>query len=544
MRLETSQTISAPPKRREPGGMDLAARSFFGFRRASKALRLFLAIAGPGIIVMVADNDAGGITPYTTTGAQYGMHLLWFLILLGPVAYYVQEMTVRLGAVTKRGHAEAIFASFGRIWGWFSLLDLVVTDWLTMITEFIGMTAALSIFHVPPIITVILVWIIMGSMIMSGRYWTWEKIALVFCLVNLIYIPAAFMVHPSIHDVLYGSFIPHLPPGGFTNTLFFMLMANIGTTIAPWMLFFQQSSVVDKGLKEKDIKFGKLDTAIGAVLTVVVAVVLIIVCGQLLYGTQVDDAAQAAVAIMPTSKFIGTIFAIGLFDAGLLGAVCISLASSWAFGEVFGWAHSLNTKIKEAPWFYAYYFFDLLLAGTVVLIPRAPLVLITLFVQVIATTLLPAALVFLIILLNDKKTMGKYVNTRWENIANITIVLAVIITSTLYAVSTIFPNWFGASDQPQESTVSMHISWRMVVGTILHWRKVLLAAAPVAAIAVWIGYRALQSLRPQVREINRKYAKPEVPMTPFVRFCLIGLRIYLLLLVCLMLSKFVIAARS
>jgi Mn2+/Fe2+ NRAMP family transporter len=252
------------------------------------------------------------------------------------------------------------------------------------------------------------------------------------------------MVHPSIKEVLYGSFIPHLPPGGFTNTLFFMLMANIGTTIAPWMLFFQQSSVVDKGLKEKDIKFGKADTAIGSVLTVVVAVVLIVVCGKLLYGQQINDAAQAAIAIMPTSRFIGTVFAIGLFDAGLLGAVCISLASSWAFGEVFGWAHSLNHKIKEAPWFYAYYFFDLLLAGTVVLIPRAPLVLITLFVQVIATTLLPAALVFLIILLNDKKTMGRYTNTRWENIANITIVLAVIITSTLYAISAIFPNMFGS----------------------------------------------------------------------------------------------------
>jgi NRAMP (natural resistance-associated macrophage protein)-like metal ion transporter len=434
------ERIKAPP---DPG-MNLLARSFFGLRRSSKALRLFLAIAGPGIIVMVADNDAGGITTYTTTGAQYGMHLLWFLILLGPVAYYVQEMTVRLGAVTKRGHAEAIFASFGRFWGWFSLLDLVLTDWLTMITEFIGMTAAMSIFHIPPLLTVVIVWIVMGSMILSGRYWTWEKITLVFCLVNLIYIPAAFMVHPSIKEVLYGSFIPHLPPGGFTNTLFFMLMANIGTTIAPWMLFFQQSSVVDKGLKEKDIKFGKADTAIGSVLTVVVAVVLIVVCGKLLYGQQINDAAQAAIAIMPTSRFIGTVFAIGLFDAGLLGAVCISLASSWAFGEVFGWAHSLNHKIKEAPWFYAYYFFDLLLAGTVVLIPRAPLVLITLFVQVIATTLLPAALVFLIILLNDKKTMGRYTNTRWENIANITIVLAVIITSTLYAISAIFPNMFGS----------------------------------------------------------------------------------------------------
>jgi Mn2+/Fe2+ NRAMP family transporter len=202
---------------------------------------------------------------------------------------------------------------------------------------------------------------------------------------------------------------------------------------------------VDKGLDEKDIKFGKVDTGIGAVLTVVCAVVLIIVCGTLLYNPDnpIGDAAQAAIAMMPTSRFIGTTFAIGLFDAGLLGAVCISLASSWAFGEVFGWAHSLNQKIREAPWFYAYYFFDLVLAGTVTLALTGPAqVMVTLFVQVIATTLLPAALVFLILLLNDKKTMGGHVNTRWQNIANIGIVTSIVVCSTFYALTTVFPNMF------------------------------------------------------------------------------------------------------
>ncbi|MDE2039564.1 MAG: divalent metal cation transporter [Elusimicrobia bacterium] len=420
--------------------MNFISKIFYEYRRALKALGLFLSIAGPGIIVMVADNDAGGITTYTTTGAQTGMHLLWFLIILGPVAYFVQEMTVRLGAVTKRGHAEAIFDAFGSFWGWFSLLDLVVTDWLTMITEFIGMTAAMSIFHIPAPVTVVICWTIMGAMIMSGRYWTWEKIALGFCVINMIYVPAAFMVHPSVHDVVFNSFVPHFPPGGLTNDLFFLLMANIGTTIAPWMLFFQQSSVVDKGMQEKDIVFGKIDTAIGALLTVIVAAVLIVVTGTLLNGAQVQDAAAAAIKLMPMNRYIGTFVAIGLFDAGLLGAICISLASSWAFGEVFGWAHSLNHKIHEAPWFYAYYFFDLLLAGTVVLIPGAPLVLITLFVQVIATTLLPAALVFLILLLNDEKTMGKYKNTLFENVANIGITLVIIVLSTMYGVTTLFPN--------------------------------------------------------------------------------------------------------
>jgi Mn2+/Fe2+ NRAMP family transporter len=419
--------------------MNGLSKLYYRYKKLLKIIRLFFIIAGPGIIVMVADNDAGGITTYTATGAKYGFHLIWFLILLGPVAYYVQEMTVRLGAVTKRGHAEAIFHSFGAFWGWFSLLDLVLVDWLTMITEFIGMTAALSIFGVPPLITVIVSWIMMGTMVIQGRYWTWEKAALVFCALNLIYIPAAFMINPPISKVLHGCLIPQLPPGGFTNELFFFLMANIGTTIAPWMVFFQQSAVVDKSLQEKDITGGKVDTAVGSFFTVVVAAFCVILTGTLLPGQNISDAASAAARFMGISKYLGTFLAIGLFDAGFLGAICISLASSWAFGEVFGWAHSLNNKVKEAPWFYAYYFFDLLLAGTVVLIPRAPLVLITLFVQVIAVTLLPAALVFLILLLNNEDTMGRYKNSTFQNVANITIVTLIVVVSTLYGISALFP---------------------------------------------------------------------------------------------------------
>lgn len=421
--------------------MNIFSKFYYRYRRIVKMIKLYLLLAGPGIIVMVADNDAGGITTYAATGAKYGYGLLWFLVILGPVAYFVQEMTVRLGAVTKRGHAEAIFDAFGPFWGWFSLLDLVFTDWLTLITEFIGMTAALHIFRIPPVITVAAVCTIMGIMVIRGRYWTWEKLALVFCALNLIYVPAAFLVHPSIGDVIHTGFIPHFP-GGLNGTLFFFLMANIGTTIAPWMVFFQQSSVVDKGLQEKDIFWGKLDTAIGSIVTVLVAIFVIVVTGTLLHGMDIESAEQAARTLMPLNRYLGTFLAIGLFDAGFLGAVCISLASSWSFGEVFGWAHSLNNKIREAPWFYACYFMMLLSAGGVVLIPGAPLVLITLFVQVIATTLLPAALVFLIILLNDEKLMGAYKNTLFQNLVNISIVAAIIVLSTLYSVSALFPNFF------------------------------------------------------------------------------------------------------
>ena len=418
--------------------MDLGSTFFYKYRRFVKTLQIYLLLSGPGLIVMLADNDAGGITTYTVTGAKFGYGLIWFLLLLLPVAYVVQEMTVRLGAVTKRGHAEAIFDAFGSFWGWFSFLDLALVNWLTLITEFIGMTAALMIFHIPPFVTVTIVSVIMMLMVLQGRYWTWEKIALLFAALNLIYIPAAFMVHPSVGEVLSVGLIPHFP-GGFNATLFFFLMANIGTTIAPWMIFFQQSAVVDKGMKEKDIPWGQMDTLIGSAFTVIIAIFLVIVTGTVLYGSEVESAAQAASILITTNPWLGTFIAIGLFDAGFLGAICISLASSWAFGEVFGWAHSLNLKIREAPWFYACYFFALISAGAVVLIPNAPLVLITLFVQVIAVTLLPAALVFLILLLNNEGIMGKYRNSRLQNVAAIVIVMAIIVLSTLFGITTLFP---------------------------------------------------------------------------------------------------------
>ena len=421
--------------------MNPLSRLYYSFHKMWKSVQLYLILAGPGIVVMVADNDAGGITTYAATGAKYGFNLIWFLLILIPVAYYVQEMTVRLGAVTKRGHAEAIFDAFGALWGWFSLVDLMIVDWLTLVTEFVGMTAALQIFGVPPWLTVMAVCVLMGIIVLNGRYWTWEKITLLFCALNLLYIPAAFMVNPSVHDILRNGLIPNFP-GGFNGQLFFYLMANIGTTIAPWMLFFQQSAVVDKGMLEKDIPWGKFDTFLGSILTVVVAVFIVVVTGTVLHGVEIDSASQAAESLMKTNHWVGAFMAIGLFDAGLLGAICISLASSWAFGEIFGWAHSLNTKIKEAPWFYASYFFTLITAGLVVLIPGAPLVLITLFVQVVAVTLLPAALVFLILLLNDKATMGEFCNTKSQNVIAGIIVVVIVALSTLYGVSTLFPSLF------------------------------------------------------------------------------------------------------
>ncbi len=426
--------------------------------RSKRRVAMFLSVLGPGLITMVADNDAGGISTYSITGSQYGFKLLWIFFILLPVAYYIQEMTVRLGAVTKRGHAEAIFEGFGKFWGWFSLFDLAVVNWLTLVTEYIGMTEAMSIFGIPTWITYLAVTLVLFAVVLTGRYWTFEKLTLLFCLFNLVYIPAAFwaMKSPTVPGwgaVVDGFIKPGLG-GGLTASLLFVILANIGTTITPWQVFFQQSSVVDKGLDIKDIKYGKWDTFVGSFLTCVVAVFIIIATGAAFHyhvpPITVEDAKQTANAIVPLipsgkGRAAQALFAIGLFDAGFLGALCISLSSSGAIGEVFGWAHSLNKGVREAPWFYLIYVGTLLTSGAVVLIPGAPLVEITMYVQIVAVTLLPAALMFLILILNDEGFMGPYVNTRWQNIANWSIVIAFVIISTVFAFSTLFPGWLSKS---------------------------------------------------------------------------------------------------
>ncbi len=425
--------------------MKLLPRAYYLYRRIWKRLAIFSAIAGPGIIVMVADNDAGGITTYAITGSRYGFNLVWLIIVFCILAYFVQEMTVRLGAVTKRGHAEAIFDGFGPFWGWFSLIDLTFVNFLTIVTEFIGMVAAAKIFGVPPILTIVAAVVFLTLLVSSGTYWTFERITMVFCILNLVYIPAAFLAKPDWHVIAHDIFLPTFS-GGLTTPLLTLIMANIGTTIAPWMLFFQQSAVVDKELDEKDIPYAKIDTALGSVLTGLGAAFIMIATGSTLHviGLNITEASEAALALVPfAGQYAGALFAIGLFDAGLLGAICISLSSSWAFGEVFGWAHTLNVKVKSSPWFYLFYFLNVALAGAIVLIPNAPFVLITLFVQIIAVTLLPAALVFLILLLNQKELMGPYVNTRFQNVIDWAIVVAVIAVSSLYGISTIFPNLLG-----------------------------------------------------------------------------------------------------
>jgi len=294
--------------------------------------------------------------------------------------------------------------------------------------------------------------------VITGKYWTFEKVTLFFCLFNLVYIPAAIWamhtgnVKEGWTAVARGFFHPEFNFGMSGVALLTLIMANIGTTITPWQIFFQQSAVVDKGMEIKDIKYGKFDTFFGSFMTCVVAAFIIIATAGVFHFNpdqsqgyrEIDSAAKTA-AVMPQvlhgqwGQWAKVLFAIGLFDAGLLGSLCISLATSWALGEVFGWAHSLNKTVREAPWFYVAYVLMLMSAGVVSLIASVDVQnIVTIFVQVVAVTLLPAALVFLILLLNDVPLMGKFVNTRWQNVANWAIVIFVIVMSTVFGISVLF----------------------------------------------------------------------------------------------------------
>ncbi|MCY2931632.1 MAG: divalent metal cation transporter [Planctomycetota bacterium] len=429
--------------------------------RLKRRWAVLLAVLGPGIITMVADNDAGGISTYTQTGAKTGFSLLWVFLILVPMVYYVQEMTVRLGAVTKRGHAEAVFDSFGPFWGWFTVFVLVLINWLTLVTEYIGMTQAMKLFLIPEWVTILAVSLLLMGIVVSGKYWTFERITLVFCLFNMIYIPAAIwaMKTGNVADgwaaVGRGFVWPEWGGQGMLvgGGLVTLVMANIGTTVTPWQIYFQQSAVVDKGMDIKDVAFGKIDTLFGALLTCAVGAFIVITAAAVFYfhpqgPIRIESAAEAAREMPnamsgPWGPWARVFFAIGLFDAGLLGALCISLATSWSLGEVFGWAHSLNKSVREAPWFYVAYLLMLFSAGAVSLVANTRVEdHITIIVQVVAVTLLPCTLVFLLLMLNDKGLMGQHVNTRWQNIANGSIIAFVIGMSCVFALSELFPGLF------------------------------------------------------------------------------------------------------
>jgi len=402
-------------------------------------------VFGPGLIVMEADNDAGAVSTYMQAGGQYGLHLLWTLIVLLPICYFVQEMVARLGIATGKGHAAMIYERFGKWWGRFSLFDLLVVNFLTLITEFAAISLALSAMGVNPWISVPVSAFGLTLIVVTGSYLRWERIVIALCLIDLTWFALAYLVHPDWAAVGRSTIAPTIPAGGITSSLVFLVIAIVGTTIAPWQLFFQQSCVAEKRLRFSDLKWARLDTLIGATFTVVVAGAMMLV-GNYGYqrGITFEDPAQLAIALAPMAGHLvrdGVLLL--MVNAAVLGTTAISLASAWAYGEVRGWPHSLHKKLWEAPGFYATYIACVGAAAAFVLIPHVPLQLVIISVQVFAGLILPSAIIFLQLLLNDHELLGeRWVNRPWNNVINWTIIVVLFALSLLLAAQVMLPNLF------------------------------------------------------------------------------------------------------
>jgi Mn2+/Fe2+ NRAMP family transporter len=416
-----------------------AARGGRGLR--GRAWLLWLLI-GPGILVMLGENDGPSMLSYAATGAKFGVgFFLPFVVLTFGMALVVQEMTVRLGAATHRGHAELIFERFGPFWGWFSMIDLGIGNFLTLITEFIAIRA-------PPWAAVLVALAVLFSALLSHRYWTWERAVLAAAAFNLIFVPVALMAHPHWGAVGH-AFITWKPLPGFNRDTVLIVLSDIGATVTPWMLFFQQSATVDKGLTTKDIRFGRIDTVLGAGLAAAAAVGAILATAPLFGRISAEnfEAAQFAQALVPViGRFGAALFALGMVEAGIVASITISTSSAYAFGEVARRPHSLNLPVNQGKSFYAVLGLCAAAAAGIVLIPGLPLVFVVLVVNVVAVLAMPPALVFLYLLVNDKEIMEGVKSPAWMNALAAAVVVVLTAAGILYGLSVVAPGalaWIG-----------------------------------------------------------------------------------------------------
>ncbi len=433
------------------GGIDAAVQQPVRGRlvrsKWARNILTFLMVFGPGLIVMEADNDAGAVSTYVQSGAQYGTRLLWLLLILLPVTYFVQEMVVRLGIATGKGHAAMIYQRFGKWWGLFSLIDLQLVNFLTLVTEFAAIALALSHMGVSANIGVPISAVALIIMVLTGSYLRWERTVVFLCLLDLSWVVMAFKLRPEFGEIAHNTLVPGLPAGGVTAGLVFLVIAIVGTTIAPWQLFFQQSCIADKRLRFADLNMGRLDTFIGAVFTIIVAGCMMIAGNAArMHGIAFADPAQMANDLhLVTGEAIRYGILLMMINAAVLGTTAISLSSAWAYGEVRGWPHSLQLPTSEAKGFYGTYVACVGLAAAIVLIPGAPLQLIILGVQVLAGIMLPSAIIFLQLLLNDKELLGeKYVNKKWNNWVNWIIIVVLFTLSLVLAAQVVAPRLFPA----------------------------------------------------------------------------------------------------
>jgi Mn2+/Fe2+ NRAMP family transporter len=381
-----------------------------------------LLLAGPGILVMLGENDGPSMLSYATTGATYGIgFFVPFVVLTFFMAYVVQEMTVRVAVGTHRGHAELIHARFGPLWGGFALADLAIGNLLTLVTEFIAIQAGAAYFGISPILAVSTGGLLVVLTLVTRQYARWERMVMLLALGNLIFIPAGLLAHPDPGQIARSLATWQPLPGGSSTAFLTLVLATVGATVTPWMLFFQQSAVVDKGLTVLDLPQGRIDTALGAVFAAIVAIATIVAAAPLfLHHADIAKLATGADFATALRPYLGTpgatLLALGMIEAGIVAAITISTSSAYAVGEVTRTNHSLNSSVPRARAFYVAAAASVGIAAAITLVPGAAVLAIAISVNVIATLLMLPALVLLLLLANDNAIMGPLANTLRQNV--------------------------------------------------------------------------------------------------------------------------------
>ncbi|MCJ7643773.1 MAG: Nramp family divalent metal transporter [Candidatus Aminicenantes bacterium] len=407
----------------------------FNLKRRWKGFLLFMAVAGPGIITSNVDNDAGGIATYSMAGSHFGYNLLWSLIPIMVALVIIQEMSARMGVVTGKGLSDLIRERFGVKVTVYVLIGVVLTNFGNVIAEFAGIASSLEIFHISKYVSVpvgaVLVWLL----VVKGTYRSVEKIFLYACLFYFTYIISGFLSRPDWGEI--GKSLVQ-PEFDFSSGRLGMIIGLVGTTIAPWMQFYLQASIVEKNVMTKDYKNSRLDVIFGSIVVTVVAGFIVLTCAATLFkaGIRVETAADAALALKPLAgKYCSALFAFGLLNASLFAASILPLSTAFLVCEGMGWENGVNKKFSEAPQFYGLYSLLIFLGAGIILLPRIPLFSVMYISQIVNGIVLPAILIFMLLLINNKKLMGEYANKRTYNIISWATVAVLTVLTVTYVVS-------------------------------------------------------------------------------------------------------------
>ena len=396
-----------------------------------KNLMLFFAVMGPGFITANVDNDAGGIATYSLAGANFGYSLLWTLLPITIALILIQEMGARMAVVTGKGLADLIRENFGVKITFYLMAILFFTNLSNVMAEFAGVAASLEIFHVSKFISVPLAALFVWMLVVKGTYKSVEKIFLGACFFYVAYIISGIIAHPHWSDVFHQMLVPQFR---FDLKSSVMLTGLIGTTIAPWMQFYLQSSIVDKGVSIEEYKYLRLDVVSGCILAPVVAFFVVIACAATLFqaGIHINTAQDAAVALEPLAgQHASWLFAFGLFNASLFAASVLPLSTAYCICEGMGWDTGIDKRFNEAPQFFGLYTASIILGAGMILVPRFPLLKIMYFSQVANGILLPFILIFMLWLINNKEIMGEFVNSKFLNQISLVVVGIIIMLMVL-----------------------------------------------------------------------------------------------------------------